>query len=63
MIAAYKRRSDDMGAIEQFGIDLYFQCCGTVAQTAHAAAYSFAFIVTAVAGFTAQLPQFFTDTP
>ena len=40
MIAAYKRRSDDMGAIEQFGIDLYFQCCGTVAQTAHAAADS-----------------------
>lgn len=51
MIAAYKRRSDDMGAIEQFGIDLYFSVVARSRRRLMRPAYSFAFIVTAVAGF------------
>ena len=63
MIAAYKCGGYDVGAVEQLTVDLYFQCGGTVTQTAHTVAYPFAFIVTAAAGFAAQQPQFFTDTP
>ena len=52
-----------MCPIKKLCIDLYFQCGGAVAQAAHTAAYSFAFVIAATAGTAAQFTEIFPDAP
>ena len=47
--AADECRGDDVGRVEQVGIDLYLQRCGPVAQAAHLAAQCLAPFVAAAA--------------
>ena len=51
-----------MGIVEKIGIDLYFQLCGTITQTAHAIAGTFPFLITAPM-FSAHFTYGFADTP
>ena len=63
MVAAHEGGGDDVRAVKEFGIDLYLQRRGTVAQARYALAYLFACLVAAPACAVAHFAEVLADAP